>query len=100
ALGIFFPFYSLYLRENIGLAGWQVGALLAVPPLVALAAPPAWGGLAHRAGSRARVLGLLALGAAAGYASLALGSGFASLLALTSVLSCFSTPVAPTAGGG
>ncbi len=80
ALGIFFPFFSLYLRENIGLAGWQVGALLAVPPLVAVAAQPAWGVLADRTGSRARVLGLLALGSAAGYASLALGSGFASLL--------------------
>ena len=97
ALGIFFPFFSLYLRENIGLAGWQVGALLAVPPLVAVAAQPAWGVLADRTGSRARVLCLLALGSAAGYASLALGSGFASLLALTSILSCFSTPLVPTA---
>jgi PPP family 3-phenylpropionic acid transporter len=97
ALGIFFPFYSLYLRENIGLAGWQVGALLAVPPLTAVAAQPAWGVLADRTGSRARVLALLALGSAVGYASLALGSGFASLLALTSLLSCFSTPLAPTA---
>lgn len=97
ALGIFFPFFSLYLRENIGLAGWQVGALLAVPPLVAVAAQPAWGVLADRTGSRASVLGLLALGSAAGYASLALGSGFASLLVLTSILSCFSTPLVPTA---
>ena len=59
ALGIFFPFYSLYLRENIGLTGWQVGAVLAVPPLVAVVAQPAWGVLADRTGSRARVLGLL-----------------------------------------
>jgi MFS family permease len=97
ALGIFFPFFSLYLRENAGLAGWQVGALLAVPPLVAVAAQPAWGVLADRTGSRAGVLCVLALGSAAGYAALALGSGFASLFVLTSLLACFSTPLAPTA---
>jgi MFS family permease len=97
ALGIFFPFFSLYLRENIGLAGWQVGALLAVPPLVAVAAQPAWGVFADRTGSRARVLGLLALGAAAGYAALAFGSDFGSLLVLTSLLSCFAMPIVPTA---
>ncbi len=96
-LGIFFPFFSLYLRENAGLAGWQVGALLAVPPLVAVAAQPAWGVLADRTGSRARVLCVLALGSALGYASLALGNGFASLLVLTSLLACFATPLVPTA---
>jgi MFS transporter, PPP family, 3-phenylpropionic acid transporter len=97
ALGMFFPFFSLYLRENAGLAGWQVGVLLAVPPLVAVAAQPSWGVLADRTGSRARVLFVLALGSAAGYASLALGTSFASLFVLTSLLACFSTPLAPTA---
>jgi MFS transporter, PPP family, 3-phenylpropionic acid transporter len=97
ALGIFFPFFSLYLRENVGLAGWQVGALLAVPPIVAVAAQPAWGVLADRTGSRARVLCVLALGSAAGYASLALGRDFAWLLALTSFAACFTTPLVPTA---
>ena len=97
ALGIFFPFFSLYLSENAGLAGWQVGVLLAVPPLIAVAAQPSWGVLADRTGSRARVLFVLALGAAAGYAALALGSSFASLLVLTSLLACFSTPLVPTA---
>jgi MFS family permease len=97
ALGIHFPFFSLYLRENAGLAGWQVGALLAVPPLVAVAAQPAWGVFADRTGSRARVLCALALGSSAGYAALALGVSFSSLLVLTSFLACFSTPLAPTA---
>ncbi|PYM17193.1 MAG: hypothetical protein DMD81_09975 [Candidatus Rokuibacteriota bacterium] len=97
ALGIFFPFFSLYLRENIGLAGWQVGTLLAVGPIIAIVAQPAWGVFADRTGSRARVLAVLAFGAAAGYASLALGTGFASLLALTSFLCCFASPLVPTA---
>ncbi len=97
SLGIFFPFFSLYLRENLALTGWQVGALLAIPPLVAIAAQPVWGVLADRTGTRARVLAVLSLGSAAGYASLTLGSDFASMLVLTSVLSCFSTALVPTA---
>lgn len=96
-LGTFFPFYSLYLRENAGLSGSQIGVVLAVLPLVAIAAQPAWGQLADLTGSRARVLALLAFGAAAGYAALALGSGFASLVLLTALLACFSTPLIPTA---
>jgi PPP family 3-phenylpropionic acid transporter len=97
ALGVFFPFYSLYLREDLGLAGWQIGVLLAVPPMVAIAAQPAWGVLADRTGSRARVLGILSLGSALGYASLLLGHDFLSMLGLTSLLSLFTMPVVPTA---
>jgi PPP family 3-phenylpropionic acid transporter len=96
-LGIFVPFYSLYLNENLGFTGWQVGALLAVPPLLAIAVQPAWGVFADRTGSRARVLGVLSVGSAAGYASLALGEGFASLFVLTSLLSLFATSLVPTA---
>jgi len=96
-LGLFFPFFSLYLHENAGLAGWEIGAVMAVPPLVAMSAQPLWGDFADRSGSRARVLGLLCLGAAVGYASLSLGTGFASLLALTALMACFAMPMVPTA---
>ena len=34
ALGVFFPYYGLYLRENIGLQGVQIGAIFATLPLV------------------------------------------------------------------
>ena len=96
-LGLFFPYYSLYLRENAGLAVWQVGAVMATLPAVALVAQPAWGILADRSGTRTQVLSLLALGSAACYAALALGQGFASMLALTALLACFSSPLIPTA---
>lgn len=96
-LGVFFPFYSLYLRENAGLSGTQIGVVLAVLPLVAILAQPVWGQLADLTGSRARVLALLAFGAAAGYAALSLGESFAGILVLTAFLACFSTSLIPTA---
>ena len=51
-LGLFFPFYALYLSENVGLSGTQVGLVLASVPLVGLLAQPFWGGLADRSGAR------------------------------------------------
>jgi PPP family 3-phenylpropionic acid transporter len=94
--GLFFPFYSLYLRENAGLSGTEVGAVLAVLPAVGILALPLWGNAADRTGSRARVLVVLALGASIGYSGVAFGQGFAALLLLTAALACFSTPLLPT----
>jgi PPP family 3-phenylpropionic acid transporter len=96
-LGIFFPFFSLYLRENAGLSGSQVGVVLAVLPLVGTLAQPMWGQLADRTGSRARVLVLLSFGAAGGYLALGLASGFGALLLATALLALFSTAVIPAA---
>jgi len=94
--GLVFPFFSLYLRENVGLSGTEVGAILALLPAVGIFAQPFWGNVADRTGSRARILAVLALGASIGYSALALGSGFASLALLTAALACFSTALIPT----
>ena len=95
-LGTFFPFYSLYLKENVGLTGTQVGMVLAVLPLVGMIAQPLWGQLADVTGSRRKVVIVLGLGAGVGYAALSLGGGFASMLLLTALLAAFSTPLIPT----
>jgi PPP family 3-phenylpropionic acid transporter len=96
-LGIFFPYFSLYLRENAALSGTQVGIVLAMLPLAGMLAQPFWGQLADRTGSRSRVLVLLALGAAAGYAVLGRARGFVALTLATSLLALFSTAVIPAA---
>lgn len=95
-LGTFFPFYSLYLRENLALSGSQVGLVLSVLPLVGILAQPLWGQVADVTGWRTRILVVLALGAAGGYWALSLGDGFASMLALTALLAVFSTPLIPS----
>jgi PPP family 3-phenylpropionic acid transporter len=96
-LGSFFPFYSLYLSENLALSGTQVGAVLAVLPLMGILVQPVWGQLGDVTGSRQRVLVALAAGAGCGYAALALGTGFGSMLLLTALLALFSAPLIPTA---
>jgi len=94
--GVFFPFFSMYLRENAGLTGTQLGWVLAVLPAVGIAAQPLWGNLADRTGLRARVLVLLSFGAAAGYATLGAAQGFFAILFATALLAAFSTPLLPT----
>jgi len=94
-LGLFFPFFSLYLRENAGLDGTEVGLVLAVMPLMGLVANPLWGQLADRTGARARVLAAVCAGTAAGHLGLRLPDGLASWLLGVALLSLFSVSVIP-----
>ena len=94
-LGIWFPLYTLYLHENAGLSGAQVGWVMAVIPLVGIVSQPFWGQVADRTGSRTRVLTALALCAGLGYLGLGLATGFAQFLLATAFLAFFSTAVIP-----
>lgn len=95
-LGAFFPFYSLYLRENAGLTGVEVGSIMAIPPLVGLVAQPVWGQLADRSGSRVRVLFFLCLFAAAGYGGLGFARSYGGLALGTLGLAVFSVALIPS----
>ena len=67
SLGIFFPYYSLYLKENLRLSGQDVGLAMGVFHLVGLAVQPSWGYLADRTGARKMVLVVITLGMALGF---------------------------------
>jgi len=94
-LGIFAPYYALYLRENAGLSGTQVGIVLAVLPLVGIVAQPVWGQVADRTGARVRVLVQLTAATALGCAALAWVRGFPGLALVTAGMGAFSTAVVP-----
>jgi PPP family 3-phenylpropionic acid transporter len=95
SLGIFYPYFSLYLRENAGLTGTQVGMVLAVSPLVGMLAQPFWGHLADRTGARSRMLACLALGTALGYFALGLVRGFWPIVLATAALALVGTAIFP-----
>ena len=92
---MFFPYYGLYLRENAGLSGTQLGWVLAMMPLVGLVAQPFWGQVADRTGARSRILTLLSLGAVFGYLVLGAANGFLAILMAATVLAVFTTAVLP-----
>jgi PPP family 3-phenylpropionic acid transporter len=95
ALGIFFPFYSLYLAENVGLTPSQVGIVMASVPLSGMLAQPVWGVIADRTGRRARVLAMLSVASAVGYIGLYLPTSFVALLGATMGFSLFATALVP-----
>src|SRR6476469_4141747 len=95
SLGIFFPYFSLYLRENAGLTGTEVGLILAISPLVGMVAQPFWGQLADRTGKRGRLLALLTLATAAGYYVVWIASGFWAIVIATAALALVGTAVFP-----
>jgi PPP family 3-phenylpropionic acid transporter len=97
ALGIFFPFYGLYLGTHGGLTAVQVGAVLSMLPLVGLVTQPLWGQLADRTGARSRVLAVVAIGAGGAQLLLSDVTGFVPLLLGTALLAVFHTSVMPMA---
>jgi PPP family 3-phenylpropionic acid transporter len=96
-MGLMLPYFALYLREDAGLSGSQVGAVFAVMPLVAMLSQPLWGVVADRTGLRARVLVVLCLGSAAGYLAVGAAGGFPALVAASAGLALFVRALIPMA---
>jgi len=95
SLGIFYPYFALYLRENAGLTGTQVGLILAISPFIGMLTQPFWGQLADRTGARSRMLALLTLGTALGYLGLGMVEGFWPIVLATAALAVVGTAIFP-----
>jgi MFS transporter, PPP family, 3-phenylpropionic acid transporter len=95
SVGIFFPYFSLYLKENAGLSGTQLGWILAMVPLVSIVGQPFWGHVADRTGARSHIVAFLSLGSVIGYLWLAAANGFVTILLATAALAVFASAVLP-----
>lgn len=93
--GLTLPYLGLYLRENAGLSGVQVGAVFAVMPAVGIVVQPLWGVLADRSGLRARMLVVLSLGVAAGALAIGRAADFAAILLATACFALFARALIP-----
>ena len=96
-LGVFFPYYSLYLEQEIGLAGGRIGLVMAMIPLVGLFTQPLWGQLADRTGTRRGTLAFSVLGVALANLVLAHVHTFLSSVLATAFLAVSLTAVLPMA---
>jgi PPP family 3-phenylpropionic acid transporter len=95
AIGIYFPYFTLYLKQNVGLSGFEVGLVYATLPLVGAFAQPLWSQLADRQGTRTGVLALVTLGTGLGYMGLSQGTGLTSMLIASAFLAVFVTSLLP-----
>ena len=93
AVGYFYPYYSLYLKEILGFSATQVGTVIAVQPLVGCLAQPLWGHFADRTGSRRRALALAIFGFGLGALLISQASGYWAVLAATACFALCSTSV-------
>ncbi len=94
-LGIFTPYFGLYLRENAGLSGTELGVVLSMMPLVGIVAQPLWGQIADLSGARSRLVAWLSLGSVFGYLVLFWAHGFIAITVATALLALFMSAVIP-----
>lgn len=93
--GLTLPYWGLYLRENAGLSGSQVGMVFAVIPAIGMLVQPLWGALGDRSGLRARLLVVLSAGVALGCLALGRAQSFTAILAATALFAAFSRALVP-----
>jgi MFS transporter, PPP family, 3-phenylpropionic acid transporter len=88
AIGVFVPFFSLYLQQE-GFDAVAIGQLMAIPMAMRMLAPGLWGWAADRSGRRDLALKVGALLATGGAALLLGASGF---VAVALALAAFALP--------
>jgi PPP family 3-phenylpropionic acid transporter len=93
--GFFLPFYTLYLRENAGLSGTQIGLVMAVVPGVGALTQWSWGYVADLTGRRKQVLAAIAFGTAGSYLLLSQQTTFEGFLFGTATLALFQVALVP-----
>lgn len=93
--GIYSPYLPLFFQRS-GRTDAEIGALLALPPLLMILAPPAWGAVADRLRDRKRVLLILLAVSALIFPAFWFGrSSFPVAMIVMAVFTFFFTPSEP-----
>ena len=98
-LGIYYTFFVVYLEQERGLGGLEIGALLAISPLMTLLVTPLWGRVADARGSRQTMLRWALMGAALGALFVAFPRDFWPLLVAVAFFMLFQVAVVPLSDG-
>lgn len=97
-LGVYFPFFNLYL-QSLGLSGAQIGAILALIPLGSVVAPPIGGLLADYFRRRNLLIALLTAGSAMVFAGVLVAREFYLLAGICLLFSALRNPAVPLIEG-
>lgn len=96
-MGIFFPYYGLYLQDGLGWSEGRVGFVLAMIPAAGLFTQTLWGQLADRTGSRRLVLASAVTGAGLAWLLLGTFESFTAVWLGTALMAAFAGAVLPMA---
>jgi len=94
ALGIFLPYFNLYLL-HLGLTPWQIGVIAAVPPLLKIVVPTFVGLTADRTGHRRLLIIGTCAATTAAFALLLTVTHFVAILAVMIGFAFVWAPVLP-----
>ena len=93
-LGVFMPYFPLYLA-HLGCAGWQIGAVVGMQPVLRWTSALGWAHAADRWRVRRRLLVLAGLGGALVLVPLPAVEGFAAVAVVSTALGLVHGPIIP-----
>lgn len=93
-VGAYSPYITLYLKD-VGLAAAQIGILYAIPQVMRILGPGAWGALADRSGAPVAILRAATVMALGCFGLLYLGSSFAWVFAVLLAVHFFTSAQMP-----
>ncbi|MEO5656138.1 MAG: MFS transporter [Nitrospiria bacterium] len=94
ALGIFLPYFNLYLL-HAGFSSWQIGVIAAIPPLLKIVVPAFFGLAADRSGARRTLIVGTSAATTLAFALLLGVTSFGGVLAVMIVFALAWAPVLP-----
>jgi PPP family 3-phenylpropionic acid transporter len=94
AVGIFLPYFNLYLLHR-GFTPWQIGVLAAMPPLLKILVPAGFGLMADRTGGGRKLIIAMSAATTLSFACFLLTTTFWSVLAVMVVFAFAWAPVLP-----
>jgi PPP family 3-phenylpropionic acid transporter len=94
AVGIFLPYFNLYLL-HLGFTPWQIGVLAAMPPLLKILVPAGFGLMADRTGSGRGLIIAMSAATTLTFACFLATTTFWSVLAVMVVFAFAWAPVLP-----
>src|SRR2546430_5092080 len=93
-LGVFMPYFPLYL-DHLGYAGWQIGAIVGLQPMLRWTSALGWAHVADRWRVRRRLLVLAGLCGALAVLPLLVVRRFAAVAAVSMAIGLVHGPIIP-----
>lgn len=95
SFGSLFPLLSVYLKDEVGLSGTEIGMIMSISPIVMIFTQPIWGMLSDYTRKPVQVLMISLLGTALFGLMYSLAHSYVSLLVIAALLAVMQSGIVP-----